>query len=104
MKTRSRGEEVALPLPCSVNAPRDEAVSGPEEAREIGSLLLGDRELRVVVRDVGLKAMKLNGIALEGTAHSGADGVDDTGLRVHYPPLFVAALLKCNSFQFEIIQ
>jgi hypothetical protein len=68
-----------LPLPGSVDASGDEAVSGPEESREVGSLLLGDRKLFVGVIDIQLEAVELNGILLEGTANRRADGVDDAG-------------------------
>ena len=64
-----------LPLPGSVDTSGDEAVRGPEKTGEIGSLLLGRRELGVSMGAVELKAVDLNGIPLKGSSHFGADGV-----------------------------
>ena len=80
MNPGSRAEEMPLSFPGFVDAPRDEAVRRAVESGHVVSLFFVGREFLMKVRDVGLEAVQLYGIALESSSHRGADGVDDAGL------------------------
>ena len=80
MNPGPRAKEMPIPLPCLVDASRDEAVRRSIKTGQVVHLLLGERELLVKVCDVGLEAVQLDGELLEGSPHCRADGVDDAGL------------------------
>ena len=71
---------MSLSFPNLVDASRDKAVHGTEEARQVFPLVLCNGKYLVEMGDVGFEAVDLNGILFEGAADRRADDIDDAGL------------------------